>query len=152
MEDRFELFTVQIAKASRLIKAIKSQELSKFNLQGSNAYCLYYLNKSENGLTPKELTEVCGEDKALVSRTIENLESNGYITLMASAEKRYKNPIVLTEKGKEIGKFVSEKVDSVLNKVSVGISEKERIAFYSTLLKINDNLQKISNEIGEKQW
>ncbi|MBQ7880983.1 MAG: hypothetical protein IJ358_04000 [Clostridia bacterium] len=53
MEQRFETFTVQIAKISRCIRKIKSEEMAEFNLKSPHVSCLYYLYRQNNKMTAK---------------------------------------------------------------------------------------------------
>ncbi len=145
MKDRFEIFTTQIAKISRNIRKIKTEEMLKYNLKSPHVSCLYYLYKSEGTLTSKQLCEVCDEDKAAISRSIEFLKERGYIDYNPQNEKKYKSPITLTQKGEEVASEVAEKIDSVLKLASEGLSEKNRQIFYQSLILISDNLQKISD-------
>ena len=79
MKERFETFTVLIAKISRNIRKIKNQEMAEYNLRSAHISCLYYLYLSE-GMTATELCERCEEDKATISRSLDYLEKNGYLT------------------------------------------------------------------------
>ena len=45
MEERFETFTVLIARISRSIKRIKAGEMAEFALKGPHVSCLYYLSQ-----------------------------------------------------------------------------------------------------------
>ena len=47
MEERFETFTILIARISRSIKRIKSEEMADFELKGPHVSCLYYLSLCE---------------------------------------------------------------------------------------------------------
>lgn len=109
MEDRFETFTIQIAKISRNIRKIKTNEIAEFGLKSPNVSCLYFLYKSKDGLTSKELSEMCDEDKAAISRSIEYLASIGYITCLTEVSKKYRSPFVLTKKGKRWGSKLPKK-------------------------------------------
>lgn len=97
MQQRFETFTVLIAKISRSIRRIKAEEMSEFHLKGPHVSCLYYLTQL-GPLTAGQLCDRCEEDKAAVSRSLEYLEQNGYVT---RPDKRYRSPLTLTEKGQE---------------------------------------------------
>ena len=77
MQQRFEAFTVLIAKISRSIRRIKAEEMSEFHLKGPHVSCLYYLTQL-GPLTAGQLCDRCEEDKAAVSRSLEYLEQNGY--------------------------------------------------------------------------
>lgn len=149
MEKRFELFTVLIAKANRAIYKIKSEEMSGFDLKSSHVSCLYYLYK-EDGLTEKELCDLCGEDKGNLSRSVKALETDGYVYCTSKARKRYHSSLLLTEKGKKIGKYIAEKIDKILVDASVGLTEEKRTIFYESLSLICDNLEKICDGYGEK--
>ena len=50
MEERFETFTVLIARISRSIKRIKADEMADFELKGPHVSCLYYLSQ-QDGMT-----------------------------------------------------------------------------------------------------
>lgn len=143
MEDRFETFTVLIVKISRSIRRIKAEEMAEFGLKGPHVSCLYYLY-SFSALTSSELCDRCDEDKAAISRSIEFLENEGYITCKSTAQKRYRSPLELTEKGQSAGKMISQKINSIVAAASAGLSEREREAMYAALSLISNNLAAIS--------
>lgn len=144
MVDRFESFTVLIAKISRNIRKIKNQEMAEYNLRSAHVSCLYYLYKTEK-ITATELCEKCEEDKATISRTLDYLEKNGFLTCDSKCVKRYKSPLILTEKGKTVAEIIVKKIDLVLEQVSVGLTEEERESFYRSLAIISDSLESVVN-------
>ncbi len=148
MKERFETFTVLINRISRNIRKIKNQEMAEYNLRSSHISCLYYLF-SEEGLTATGLCERCEEDKATISRALDYVETNGYLTCESKSAKRYKSPLALTEKGRTVARKIADKIDSVLDEISVRLTEEERIAFYRTLTIISDSLEAVSKN-GEK--
>lgn len=148
MKERFETFTVLINRISRNIRKIKNQEMEEYNLRSSHISCLYYLYSAE-GLTATDLCERCEEDKATISRALDYLETNGYLTCESKSAKRYKSPLVLTERGLTVAKKIADKIDGVLDEISVGLTEEERIAFYRSLTIISDSLEALSKN-GEK--
>ena len=109
--DRFETFTALVTGISRTIRKIKNEEMVEFHLKGPHVSCLYYLYKNET-LTAKELSELCEEDKANMSRTVEYLIKGGYIAKRTAC--RYRAPLSLTEEGKRIGAHIAERIDRVL--------------------------------------
>ena len=142
MEERYELFCALITKAGRNIKKIKNLETEEFGLRSPHVSCVYYLYIAD-GLTATELCERCEEDKATISRAIDYLESNGYLVSDASVGKRYKTPLVLSERGREVGEKIAAKIARVLDEISVGLTEEERAAFYRSLTIISDSLESI---------
>ena len=148
MQERFETFTVLINRISRNIRRIKNQEMAEYDLRSVHVSCLYYLFTG-GGATATELCERCEEDKGTVSRALDHLEANGYLTCRSKNAKRYKSPLVLTEKGNEVGKKIADKIGGVLDAVSGGLTEEERVAFYRSLSVISESLDALSKN-GEQ--
>lgn len=144
MQERFETFTVLINRISRNIRKIKNQEMAAYQLRSAHVSCLYYIYAMKSA-TATDLCERCEEDKATVSRALEYLESNGYIS-RSSDTKRYKSPLLLTDKGMEAGRKIAEKIDGVLDAVSDSLTEEERLAFYRSLSLISRRLEQISEQ------
>ena len=147
MKQRFETFTVLINKISRNVRKIKNMEMSEYNLRSAHVSCLYYLYSADS-MTATDLCERCEEDKATISRALDYLENNGFIVCESKTAKRYKSPLFLTEKGKEAGKKIFDKVKSVLDEVSVGLSDEQRETFYRYLSIISDNLEKVTDNLS----
>ena len=150
MHERFETFTVLINRISRNIRKIKNQEMAEYNLRSVHVSCLYYLYIS-SGATATDLCERCEEDKATISRAIDYLETNGFLTCESKTAKRYKSTLVLTDKGNEVGKQIADKISAVLDTVSVDLTEEERAAFYRSLSIISKSLEDIAKNIENKE-
>ncbi len=144
MQERFETFTLRITKISRLIRKIKAEEMRAYNLKAPHVSCLHYLY-CKGPMTARELCEVCDEDKAAISRTLIYFEKNGYVYYEQNTRKRYREPVLLTEKGKEIGKIIEDKIDRVLQQSDFGIPREELVAMYRGLDTISVNLETICN-------
>ena len=149
MQERFETFTVLINRISRDIRKIKNQEMADYHLRSAHVSCLYYVYSLEN-VTSAELCEHCEEDKATISRAVDYLETNGFL-LRGTSAKRYKSPLLLTEKGRDAGKRIAEKIGGILETVSHALTEKERIEFYRCLSTISRSLEAIVQNSEEKE-
>ena len=145
MKDRFQTFTVLIAKMNRCIRKIKSEELAEFDLKSPHVSCLYYLYGAES-LTATELCEICEEDKAAISRSIDYLESRGFLVSHSKTQKRYKCPLELTDKGREIARRVREKIDGILYAAGGELSEEDRANMYRCMLVVAGNLEKLCEQ------
>ena len=145
MQERFENFTVLINRNSRNIRKIKNQEMAEYNLRSAHVSCLYYLYMNK-GATATDLCERCEEDKATISRALDYLETNGFLTCDCKHAKRYKSPLILTEKGKEVGEKIAHKINGVLDSISDGLTEEERVAFYRSLAIISQRLEAVSQK------
>lgn len=149
MEERFETFTVLINRISRSIRKIKNQEMAEYGLRSAHVSCLYYVYSGEN-VTSTDLCERCEEDKATISRAIDYLETNGYITCASKSAKRYKSPLALTEKGIVAAQQIAQKIDGVLDEISSSLTEAQRIDFYRSLSLISESLEAVSKK-GENK-
>lgn len=145
MQERFRTFTVLIAKISRSIRKIKTEEMEELDLKSPHVSCLYYLFKM-GSLTAKEICDIAREDKASMSRSIEYLESNGYIECDSNQKKRYKSALSLTEKGEKVAEVIAEKIDNILDFASLDLSDNDREILYKSLTLISDNLEKYCTE------
>ncbi len=156
MRERFEAFTVLISSISRSIRRLKTEETAEFNLKSPHVSCLYYLYKAEAMtavVTAAELCEICDEDKAAVSRSILYLEQNGFVVRHApgskqsgGGSKRYRAPLVLTEKGQQVAARLAERIDHVLDEVAFGVSDEEREILYRCLGQIDRNLAQMCEQ------
>ena len=145
MQERFQNFTVLITKINRNIKRIKTEEMEEFNLKSPHVSCLYYIYRAKS-LTAKELSDICSEDKAAISRSLEFLEDNGYISCDSNMKKRYKSELKLTPKGESVAKRMAEKVDNIVNIASGDLTDEKRVVLYECLEYINQNLENYCNK------
>ena len=119
--------------------------MAEYNLRSAHVSCLYFIYRAGE-ITTTELCEKCEEDKATISRALDFLEKNDYIKCESKNTKRYKSPLVLTEKGAVIGKKIGDKIDSVLDEIGIGLSDAERTEFYRILSIISNSLEKVANK------
>ena len=150
MQERFETFTVLINRISRNIRKIKNQEMAEYQLRSAHVSCLYYIYTNK-GATATDLCERCEEDKATISRALDYLETNGFITCESKSAKRYKSPLMLTAKGDEVGKKIADKINGVLDAISGDLTEEERVAFYRSLSVISESLEAVSKNGENKE-
>ena len=142
IDDRYKQFTSLITDISRGIAKLKSLEMANFGLKGKQVQCLYILHSRDQGATISELAELCGEDKASISRTVHELENQDYLYLDNHTQQKYKNRVRLTDKGVKMAKIVFEKVSAFASQIGMGTSDNERRALYRTLTRISHNLNK----------
>ena len=145
-EERFEVLTNLLAQINRRNLKIKTEAMKKFKLKGSHVSCIFALYRNKKGLTNKELCEVCVEDKAAISRTLDYLEKNKYV-VYNNKDRIYKAPITLTKKGKEVGEYVTNVINDALEKSCEGVSKEDLAIFYRGLITINENMKNIDIDI-----
>lgn len=148
MSDLYINFTVSIAKLNKLVHKIKSVEMGKYGLRSIHASCVYYLSKSPQGLTAKELCDMTVEDKAAVSRALKTLQDKGY----AEYAPHGRNEIVtLTEAGEQLAQSIKEKVKSAVDSGSANLTEEQREFFYNSLFEITNNLTEYYNNLMKSE-
>ncbi|MGN0378202.1 MAG: MarR family winged helix-turn-helix transcriptional regulator [Butyrivibrio sp.] len=141
MTERFDEFATDITSIYKNIQKIKKREMTELdcNLKGIHVMCIFRLSHSESGLTVTELSRMCGEDKAAMSRTVSYLISRGYA--VCDSERRYRAPITLTDAGCKIAAQINKRIDNAVVIGSDGLDDTERHYFYNALQKIDNNLK-----------
>ena len=145
MEQRYETFTALILNISRCVQKIKNEEMAALGLKGRQVQCLFALYNLEDGASVTTLCELCGEDKGMISRTLKDLTARGLVYVDEQKDRKYRNPVKLTEKGAEVAGIVSAKILEMVDLGSMGIAEDDRKRLYHSLTLISDNLTKICN-------
>ena len=138
MIQRFETFVMAITEIYKSIQKIKSQEMSDIGLKGTHVMCLFFLQEHPKGLTSAQLTTLCYEDKAAISRVIKELLQ---LDCIQCDEKKYRSKITLTETGKKVTSVMQDKIIQSVGLAGQGYSKQEREIFYKVLLQIADNLK-----------
>ena len=146
MEDRFESFLSITSEVHKHVRRIKAEEMAGMNLKSGHALCIYYLHK-HGKLSLTQLSAKCKEDKSALSRAVDYLRSEGYIT--SEKDGGYKKPLRLTEKGVSAGEDLQKRIDRILEISDVGITEEDRLVMYRTLEKISKNLACICKSYDE---
>lgn len=151
MIKRFELFVTGITTCYKYIQKIKSFEMVEFGLKGTHVMCLFYLGINSEGLTATELCSLCSEDKAAISRTINDLIAKEYIVYQQteSNKKKYRAKLFLTDKGKQLSENINVLISLWVESGGEGLSDEERNIFYNSLSIISSNLKNRSSEVFE---
>ncbi|PID82521.1 MAG: hypothetical protein CSB16_00755 [Clostridiales bacterium] len=140
MQNRLEQFTLLINNIYRSIQKIKLEELKKFGLKGSYMTCIHYLGISDRDLSFKELCNLCGEDKSLISKNLKSLIELEIVNKDSEGDKIYKSKFALSQKGKEIFEKIEKKTNAICSNVYLDKSENELQVFYSNLKEISAKL------------
>ena len=148
---RYEKFTRAIDGIHKAINKIKLAAAPHLGVKGVHVFWIYKLLGYPEGLTAAEIAAVNQIDKSLVSREIATLKRDGYIESRGGEGKKrdYNARLVLTEKGIEVGKRIADKIDKVLEQISDGLTEEERVAFYRSLNTISESLDSVAKTYDE---
>lgn len=84
------------------------------------------------------------EDKAAISRALKTMQESGFV--MYDPKGRNAN-VTLTDEGKKLGGYISERVNEAVKAVSVDFTGEEREFFYKSLASIVENLKTYYKEL-----
>lgn len=146
MIDRFERFSLAISEINRYWHKIASDEMEKYGLKGTHATYLTALQRHEEGLTAPQLSEVCGKDKADVSRMMAMLEKKALVTKVGGHQNGYGGAFVLTGAGVEAAEHVRKRASLAVELAGRELDDAKRAIFYDALETITARLREISRE------
>ncbi len=138
MLNRFIKFSHLIASIHKSLQKIHNEELQKYGIKAAYAQYLVAMYRSDEEMTVKELSDICDNDKAAVSRAIAEMDEAGLI--IREDDKHYRTKLCLTEEGSKTAQFICDKAEAAVLKAGGELTEEERNTFYSVLEKIEDNL------------
>ena len=133
-ETRFEDFVGLISGLYKEIQRIKTSEGARLGLKGSDVMCLYYLERSKDGLTGADL-----------ARTLAHLEEGGYVEVDDSGDAavKYRAPVRLTALGGESMSEADRIIREVLDTTGKAMGVEQREQMYASLRTILNTLREI---------
>lgn len=146
MIDRFERFSFAISEISKCWHKITSGEMEKYGLKGPHSVYLLTMLRYTNGITAPQLCEVCGKDKADVSRMMSIMEEKGLVTKESIHQNHYRAVFQLTDEGKAAAEFVRERASLAVDLAGKELDDEKRTIFYEGLETIAKSLREISKE------
>lgn len=141
MEDRFERFTLSIFEIEKCWHKLTGEEMAEYGLKGSHSVYLTALAKSKDGISATNLCEICGKDKADVSRMMKIMIDKGLIVKEGAYKNNYGGVYKLTKSGWEAAEKVKRKVNLAVEAASKNLSNENRKALYDSLDIISENLK-----------
>ena len=147
MLNRFAKFSLSIAQIDRCWHKLAAEEMAKYELNSPHAVYLNMLyDAPEAGITAAQLTELCGKNKADVSRMVAILERKGLVRKVSVGGNLYRAKLMLTEEGRAAAEHVRKRAAVAVELAGSGLSNEERETFYKALELITENLQKLSRD------
>ena len=146
-ETRFEDFVGLISGLYKEIQRIKASEGARLGLKGSDVMCLYYLERSKDGLTGADLARMAGVTRAAVSRTLAHLEEGGYVEVEDSGDAavKYRAPVRLTTLGGESMNEADRIIREVLDTTGKTMGVEQREQMYASLRTILNTLRELGH-------
>lgn len=143
--DRFETFSLALFNMSRYWNRLAAEEMEKYGLKGAHAFYLVTVLRYNGEITASQLCDLCGKDKADVSRGVSRLEAIGMLQRVGS--NPYRAKLQLTEQGIAAAQAVRETAQTIVDRVGGDLTEENRAVFYEVLASVTANLEKLCKEI-----
>lgn len=141
MNQRFETFVLSINRIYRCIQTLKSREMTELGLKGTHVMCLFQLWNAPDGVTAAELSALCREDKAAVSRALARLTELGLVRPeQDGGKRRYRTPVRLTDAGRAVTGRMMDRIDRAVEQGGQGLTDAQRAAMYEALALVARNL------------
>jgi len=144
MIERFERFSFAISEISKHWHKLASEEMEKYGLKGPHSVYLITMLRYADGITAPQICEVCGKDKADVSRMMSIMEKKGLVSKESIHQNQYRAVFKLTDEGKKAAKFVQERAGLAVELAGQDFDDEKRTIFYEVLESIATNLREIS--------
>ena len=146
MLDRFERFSSSIFEIYRYWHKIATDEMEKYGLKGTHCIYLITMLQHPDGITAANLCEICGRDKADVSRMMSIMEKKGRVEKEEQQPSLYRCLLKLTEEGAAAAEQVCQRVLVAVENAGKGLDEFKRVIFYEALELICGNLRQLSQD------
>ncbi|MBQ8538544.1 MAG: hypothetical protein IJ433_02720 [Ruminococcus sp.] len=146
MIERFEKFSYVIFEITRYWHKLASDEMAKYELKGPHATYLTTLYRFKDGITAPQLSELCGKDKADVSRMMSIMEQKGLVIKESVGKNMYRGLLKLTDEGRTAAEHVRERAALAVELSSKGLSDEDRETFYNALEIISTNMKALCED------
>ena len=141
MLNRFARFSLAIAEIDRCWHKLVAEEMAKYDLNSPHAVYLNVLYQYPEGITAARLSELCGKNKADVSRMVTILEKKGLVRKESIGGNLYRAKLLLTPTGRQAAEHVRGRAAVAVELAGAGLSDADRDTFYRSLELITENLQ-----------
>lgn len=146
MIERFERFSLAISEISRCWHKLTADEMGKYGLKGTHSIYLLAMLRYPDGITAPQIGELCGKDKADVSRMMSIMEKKGLVLKEGIHQNLYRGVFKLTKTGKKAAEFVKERVELAVEITGKDLTEQTRDVFYKALESVSGNLCELSKK------
>ena len=146
MLERFAKFSFALNQLYRYWHQLTSDEMYAYDLRGPHSVYLLAIYNHPEGLSATQLCEICGRDKADVSRTMACLENKGIVAKEGDLQNHYRGVYKLTDLGMDAAEHVCRRASLAVDLAGRDLTPEDRAAFYRALESITGNLHKLSKE------
>ncbi len=144
MYNRFERFSYAISDISRNWHKLAAEEMEKHGLKSAHSVYLLALARHQEGLTAPQLCEICGKDKADVSRMMKIMEDKGLVRKDGGFQNRYGGIFRLTSQGNIVTEQIRSRASKAVEIAGADLTDQQREIFYDALESIAAKIRDMS--------
>ena len=131
----------EIGMIARVLDSISNIEFKEFDL--TKGQYLYLVRICENpGIIQEKVAEMIKVDRTTAARSIQKLESNGFIEKKDDPHNKKNKKLFPTEKGKNVYPFIKREHDYSDLVALEGFSETEAETLFNLLQRVRKNIEK----------
>ena len=134
-------------RLDRIVKNIKRKEMAymrEYGLRSVHITCLLCIDMHEDGATVTELSRECDTDKALISRTVKELCSGGFVAEIGEGGKNYNRRYTLSDNGREVIEGLKTVISEYVTQARENIDPADMKIFYTVLSEFERNIAQIT--------
>ena len=141
-----------VTRIYKSLQKLKKYHTSQIGLSGPHLVITYALLYHPEGLTGAELSKICIEDKAAISRTLSDMEENNLIYYENSTDHRkYRAKAFLTEEGKRYAERIHQSIKEAFAYLPTASTPEEIAVFYKILADIADRTELVVESFSTPQ-
>lgn len=148
MEKSFNTYIQYSRQINKLLNARIAIVSKKYKLSKLESHALIFFSVDEHDPTASEFSKCGSYPKSNVSKSLLNLSKKGLVTMEAQKDDRRFQDVILTEKGQLIALEIREEIDPIINKLSNGIDKEEKMAMFSAMHKLKNNIDDLMKELN----
>ena len=143
--ERFAEFSGLVDSAYKSLRRAQGKYTRSFGLRSMHVACMLRLLDAGRGLSATELSELCGVDRAQISRVVGELTAARLLREAEPGEKRrYRGCLELTDAGRAQAEAMSAIVAEKLDSVAETLPPDDVETFYRVFREITALLEDIS--------
>lgn len=129
----------QLGTTARLARTALAQRMTDIGIYAGQEQIMAALGRND-GLTPSQLAAELGVKAPTVTKAVNRLQEQGFVTKSASTEDARQAHVFLTESGRDVLGAVSRAVRKTEKKALDGLNKKERKRLSRMLRRMENNL------------
>ena len=119
--------------------------MKDMSLSGRQVWYIQEIHRNP-GISQEEISRKYQIDKGSVSRAVKMLSDSGMVEVAKNPDDRRGNRLFLTDKAEKLQEKCCRYMDHVESSIERGMSDEEKAAFRSSLIRVTENMERLIKE------